>query len=67
MTSSYILWNIFLSLVGAGYIIYGKKVQKAVPIIGGILLLVLPYFTSNSMVYMLVVLVVIGFSYFLSF
>ena len=32
---------------GVGYFIYGKKQQKLVPMIAGVLLCVYPYFTDN--------------------
>jgi hypothetical protein len=40
---------------GVGYFIYGKKQQKLVPMLAGVLLCVYPYFTEN-----LFVLIAIG-------
>ena len=32
---------------GVGYFIYGKKQQKLVPMLSGVLLCIYPYFTDN--------------------
>ncbi|HBC86714.1 MAG TPA: hypothetical protein DCZ94_07160 [Lentisphaeria bacterium] len=32
---------------GAGYFVYGKKQQKGIPLVAGILLCVIPYFIEN--------------------
>ena len=32
---------------GVGYFIYGKKQQKMVPMLAGVLLCIYPYFTDN--------------------
>jgi hypothetical protein len=35
---------------GVGYFMYGKKQQKLVPMLAGVLLCVYPYFTDNAFV-----------------
>ena len=35
---------------GVGYFIYGKKQQKLVPMLAGVLLCIYPYFTENLFV-----------------
>lgn len=39
-----ILW----SIVGMGFAVYGKKQQAALPLCGGMALMILPYFCSDS-------------------
>ena len=39
--------GIIAGAIGAGYFIYGKRQQKFVPMISGVLLCVYPYFTDN--------------------
>ena len=63
MSTAYILWNIFLGALGFAYIIYGKKQRKAIPLLGGIVLIVLPYFTSLTYIYMMVLFLVALGSY----
>ena len=42
------LWvGMIAGAFGVGYFIYGKKQQKLVPMIAGVLLCVYPYFTDN--------------------
>jgi len=67
MTTTYILWNIFLGALGIAYITYGKVQRKAIPLLGGILLLVLPYLTSNIYIIIGGVLSVILLSYIIKY
>ena len=67
MSTSYILWSIFLGALGIAYVVYGKKQRKAVPLLGGIVLLVLPYFSSNNLVFVGVLITIIVVSYHLKY
>lgn len=40
-------WDIFISLVGAGFIIYGRKKPDIASVIAGIILAFYPYFISS--------------------
>ena len=42
-----LIFGILAGAVGAGYLIYGKRQSKFVPMTAGILLCVYPYFTDN--------------------
>jgi hypothetical protein len=46
--------------IGMGYFVYGKKQAKAMPIISGIGLCVVPYFIGNIALLILVCLVLIA-------
>ncbi len=50
-----LLWGLLFSSIGLGYFIYGKKQSAIVPLVCGIVLMVFPYFVSNT-----ILLVVIG-------
>lgn len=63
MTTSFILWNIFLGALGIAYLSYAKAQKKVVPMVGGIALLLVPYFTSNVYVYLLTLILVVGIAY----
>jgi hypothetical protein len=42
-----LMWSTLFGSIGLGYFIYGKKQQKIVPLLAGIVLCVYPYFMSN--------------------
>ena len=48
MTTSSLLWNIFLSAAGLAYITYGKTQRKVIPLLGGIVLMLAPYFVDKG-------------------
>jgi hypothetical protein len=50
-----LLWGILFSSIGLGFFIYGKKQGSIAPLITGIVLMIYPYFVSNT-----VALVAIG-------
>ena len=55
MDSSTLLWGVVFGAVGIAYFVYGKKQAMFVPLFCGIGLMVFPYFTSNT-----VLLVIVG-------
>jgi len=63
VTTLFILWNIFLGALGIAYLSYAKAQKKVVPMVGGIVLLVVPYLTSESYYYLLTLIIVIVGSY----
>ena len=50
-----LLWGMVFGAVGLAYFVYGKKQAMFVPLLCGIGLMVFPYFTSNT-----VLLVIVG-------
>ena len=64
MSSTLILLSILLGAVGIAYITYGKTQRKAIPLLGGVVLLVMPYFSSQSYLLIAVLILVIVLSYF---
>jgi len=48
MDQSTLLWNIALSVIGMAYLIYARAQRRAIPLVSGLTLLVLPYLTDNN-------------------
>ena len=55
MNTSTLLWGLLFGSVGLGFFIYGKKQKSVVPLVCGLVLMIFPYFISNT-----VLLVAIG-------
>ena len=51
---------------GLGYFVYGKKQKKTVPLVSGIVLMVYPYFVSNSILLVVIGLVFMGLPFVVS-
>ena len=54
MSTASILWGFLFGSIGVGYFIYGRKQQKVVPLVCGVLLMVFPYFVSNTILLVLI-------------
>jgi hypothetical protein len=54
-SSATLLWGLVFGSFGLGYTMYGKKQQKLMPFISGVLLMAFPYFISSP-----ILLVIIG-------
>jgi hypothetical protein len=51
--------------VGVGYLVYGKKQAKPVPMVCGVLLMAYPYFTDNIWILLVVGVVLCLAPYFI--
>ncbi len=40
--------GIFISFIGMGAFVYGRKSSRLVPLIGGVILMIYPYFVPNT-------------------
>ena len=58
MTS--IMWGMVFGAIGMGYFVYGKKQQRVVALLSGVLLCVFPYLVSNVILMVLVGFVLIA-------
>lgn len=47
MDPTVIITSTFFGAIGAGYLIYGRKQQRPIPLLVGVLLMIFPYFVSN--------------------
>jgi len=52
------------SAVGAGYFIYGRKQRTTVPFVCGLVLMVFPYFVSNTLLMVIIGVVLMVLPYF---
>ncbi len=55
MSTASLVWGFLFGAIGIGFFVYGKRQEKLVPLICGLVLMVFPYFVSNT-----VVMVIIG-------
>lgn len=46
--STSLVWSLVFGAVGTGYVMYGKKLQKGVPLACGLGLMVVPYFVGGT-------------------
>ena len=66
MDQSALLWNIALSVIGTAYLIYARAQRRAIPLISGLILLVLPYLTDKGYLLFGGLALVVAASYYLS-
>jgi hypothetical protein len=55
MSTSLLVLGVIFGSIGLGYFLYGKKQRAVVPLVSGLVLMVVPYFISNT-----IALVVVG-------
>jgi hypothetical protein len=48
MDTSIILWSLLFGSIGLGFFVYGKKQKAVVPLVSGLVLMIYPYFVSNT-------------------
>ncbi len=48
MNASNLLWGLLFSSIGLGFFLYGKKQRAVVPLVCGLVLMIFPYFVSNT-------------------
>lgn len=49
-----IIFSTFFGAIGLGYIVYGRKEQKGLPLLAGVGLSVFPFFISNLLLVILI-------------
>lgn len=64
MNTGSIVWGLLFGSVGFGFFIYGKKQQAVVPLVCGVLLMVFPYFVSNTILIVLIGIALMVIPYF---
>ncbi len=48
MNESLLLWGLLFSSIGLGFFLYGRKQQRPVPLVCGIVLMIYPYFVPST-------------------
>jgi len=59
-----LLWGLLFSSIGVGFFIYGKKQQRVVPLVCGLLLFIFPYFVANNFLLVGIGAVLVAIPYF---
>jgi len=49
-SSAALLWGLLFGSIGVGFFVYGKKQGALVPLLCGLVLMVLPWFLSSTLV-----------------
>jgi hypothetical protein len=64
LSTSALLWGLLFGSVGLGFFVYGKKQKVVVPLICGLVLMVFPYFISNTILLVAIGVALITLPYF---
>jgi predicted membrane protein len=65
MTTAVLLWGLLFSSIGLGFFLYGKKQRAVVPLVCGLVLMIYPYFISNTILLVVIGVVITVIPYFL--
>ena len=65
LSASNLMSSLIISTVGFGFFMYGKKAQRLMPLLAGIVLSAFPFFVSNILLMWGIFMAVIGGVYFL--
>jgi len=64
MSTSLLVLGVIFGSIGLGYFLYGKKQRAVVPLVSGLVLMVVPYFISNTVALVVVGVVISAIPYF---
>lgn len=64
MNTALLLWSLLFGSVGFGFFLYGTKQKAAVPFLCGLVLMIYPYFVSDSVVLVTVGCALVAIPYF---
>jgi hypothetical protein len=59
-----ILWGLLFGSIGLGFFMYGRKQQRVVPLVCGLLLMAYPYFIANTLLLVAVGVALVAAPYF---
>ncbi|MBI2423500.1 MAG: hypothetical protein HYV27_11785 [Candidatus Hydrogenedentes bacterium] len=65
MDTASLYWGLVLGSVGMGYCVYGKKQQKGMALLSGVLLMILPYVVSDNLLLALLALALAALPFFI--
>ena len=65
MSTSSLLWGLLFGSFGLGFFVYGRKQKAVVPLVCGLILMVYPYFISNTIILVVLGVVLTGIPYFI--
>jgi hypothetical protein len=64
MHTSSLLWGLLFGSIGLGFFIYGRRQKTVVPLVCGVVLMIFPYFVSNTILLVILGLALIAIPYF---
>lgn len=64
MSTASLLWSLLFSSVGLGFFVYGRKQKAVVPLVCGLVLMVFPYFVSNTLLLVVIGVALVAIPYF---
>jgi predicted membrane protein len=62
-----LLWGLLFSSIGLGFFIYGKRQRAVVPLVCGLILMIFPYFVSNTIALVVIGLALMALPYFVRY
>jgi hypothetical protein len=65
MDTSSLLWGLLFGSIGIGFLVYGKRQRRPVPLICGALLVIFPYFVSSPVLLVLIGAILAAIPYFI--
>jgi hypothetical protein len=65
VNTSSLLWGLLFGSIGLAFFIYGKRQKTVVPLICGLILMIFPYFISNTILLVALGVVLVALPYFL--
>lgn len=67
MSSALLFWGLLFSSIGLGFFIYGRKQKAVVPLVCGLVLMIFPYFISNTILLVSIGVALMVLPYFVRF
>lgn len=67
MSSALLFWGLLFSAIGLGFFIYGRKQKAVVPLVCGLVLMIFPYFVSNTVLLVAIGIALMVLPYFVRF
>ena len=65
ITATSLFLGVLFGSIGLGFFIYGRKQRKVVPLLCGIVLMIAPYFISNTLLLFFFGAVLVAIPYFI--
>ena len=64
MSASLLFFGLAFGCIGSGFLLYGRKQARPVPLVCGLLLVLVPFFVSNTVALVVIGIVLMAIPYF---
>ncbi len=64
MNTASLLWGLLFGSIGLGFFVYGKRQKAVVPLVCGLVLIIFPYFISNTILLVAIGVALVAVPYF---